>query len=114
MTAWLTNSMGMENATRLPAMSVARTSKGKSLASPYAAAIIGQSDHSDDPVGMYHLNVTGTLSVLEAVRAHRDYISSETLAVEVTIGGDATRAGYAVFSTVDLDGVSAGIGITAV
>jgi isoleucyl-tRNA synthetase len=60
------------------------------------------------------LGIEGAEPVLEAVRAHREYISSETLAVEVTIGGDATQTGYAVFNTVDLDGLTAGIGITAV
>jgi isoleucyl-tRNA synthetase len=60
------------------------------------------------------LGIFGPREVAEAAAAHRDYIAAETLAVEVTIGGELPRERYATCREVQLDGTRAAIALESV
>ncbi|HET8655781.1 MAG TPA: isoleucine--tRNA ligase [Longimicrobiaceae bacterium] len=61
------------------------------------------------------LGVAGGAEVVEAAGAHRDFIASETLAVEVEVSAEQPAAGrYEAVREVDLDGVPARIAVARV
>ncbi|MFL5562173.1 MAG: isoleucine--tRNA ligase [Gemmatimonadaceae bacterium] len=59
------------------------------------------------------LAVGGAKDVLDAIRAHRDYIASETLALAVSVG-EGSGSEYPATQTLDLDGLELRIALTRV
>jgi isoleucyl-tRNA synthetase len=57
------------------------------------------------------LLIDGPADILDAARAHRDYIARETLAVDLAVGGEGGGAGYAVARDVDVEDATARIGL---
>ena len=58
------------------------------------------------------LGIFGAPQVASAAEAHRDYITSEVLAVELVVGSSAQQAdGYEHVQSVELDGDEALIGV---
>ncbi len=61
------------------------------------------------------LGVAGAAEVRDAVRAHRDFVAGETLAAELEIGdGALPSADYAATREVDLDGLTAMLGLARI
>ena len=59
------------------------------------------------------VSLTGNQDVVEAVRSHRDWIASETLALEVVLG-DLGQGPYNAMQTIDLDGLEVRIALTRI